>query len=104
MAHFLFRWAPGKDSSLTGVSHRVLEICKSELASNEEHLAQLEKDIALARENALEAAETESLTAAPNTPSSQMANEDSMTGGSGGGRGWGTVVDAMKERLLALQS
>ena len=51
-----------------------------ELASNEEHLAQLEKDIALARETALDAADAESLSAAPNTPSSQIANEDSMTG------------------------
>ncbi|XP_033631522.1 transcription initiation factor TFIID subunit 1-like isoform X1 [Asterias rubens] len=70
----------GEESTLTGISHKVLEICKMELASNEEHLAQLEKDIALARETALDAADAESLSAAPNTPSSQIANEDSMTG------------------------
>ncbi|XP_038063067.1 transcription initiation factor TFIID subunit 1-like [Patiria miniata] len=70
----------GEESSLTRIAHRVLEVCKVELSSNEEHLAQLEKDIALARESALEAADTESLSLAPNTPSSQMANEDSMTG------------------------
>lgn len=77
---FLVNPYTGNDSSLTKVAAQILETCNNELAANEEHLAQLEKDIAVAQEAALDAAEAESFSAAPNTPMSGYANDDSMTG------------------------
>nr|XP_054754406.1 transcription initiation factor TFIID subunit 1-like [Lytechinus pictus] len=69
----------GKESQLTSVSEKVLETCKSKLLENEEHISQLERDIALAQEAVLKGAETESLGAAPHTPMSGV-NDDSMQG------------------------
>ncbi|XP_071504650.1 transcription initiation factor TFIID subunit 1-like [Diadema antillarum] len=67
----------GKESQLTAVAEKVLETCKNELLANEDHISQLERDIAMAQE-ALEGAEIEGL--APNTPMSGATNDDSNMG------------------------
>ena len=64
---------------MTSVSEKVLETCKSKLLENEEHISQLERDIALAQEAVLKGADTESLGMAPHTPMS-AGNDDSMLG------------------------
>ena len=69
----------GKESQLTSVSEKVLETCKSKLLENEEHISQLERDIALAQEAVLKGAETEGFGRAPRTPMSG-GNDDSLLG------------------------
>ena len=58
----------------------MLETCKNELLSNEEHISQLERDIAAAQEAALDGAEMDSLNTAPHTPMSGTVNDDSNQG------------------------
>ncbi|PIK33815.1 putative transcription initiation factor TFIID subunit 1 [Apostichopus japonicus] len=41
----------GKESPLTKIAHSILDACKKELQDNDAHLAQLEQDIARAREH-----------------------------------------------------
>eukprot|EP00057_Strongylocentrotus_purpuratus_P005992 XP_011660466.1 PREDICTED: transcription initiation factor TFIID subunit 1 [Strongylocentrotus purpuratus] len=69
----------GKESQLTSVSEKVLETCKSKLLENEEHISQLERDIALAQEAVLKGAEAEGFGRAPRTPMSG-GNDDSLLG------------------------
>ncbi|XP_033126972.1 transcription initiation factor TFIID subunit 1-like [Anneissia japonica] len=69
----------GPDSNYTRIAGEIVATCKRELVENSEYLGQLEKNIAAARDAAMEAAETDSLTA-PHTPMSTTTNEDSCTG------------------------
>ncbi|XP_070554018.1 transcription initiation factor TFIID subunit 1-like [Ptychodera flava] len=69
----------GVDSQYTSTAEQIVEVCKKELAANEEHLQQLEKDIAATREAALDAAEADSLSIAPSTPQGGLDGDD-LTG------------------------
>ncbi|XP_077984278.1 transcription initiation factor TFIID subunit 1-like [Glandiceps talaboti] len=66
----------GAESVYTETSKKIVEICKLELSANEEHLAQLEKDISATREAALDAVETDSISIAPSTPQGLLDGED----------------------------
>ncbi|XP_012946001.1 LOW QUALITY PROTEIN: transcription initiation factor TFIID subunit 1 [Aplysia californica] len=52
----------GADSPLTNTARRLMEVMKEELNENEDHIAQLENDIRLVQEAALDAADTDSMT------------------------------------------
>ncbi|XP_071951236.1 transcription initiation factor TFIID subunit 1-like isoform X2 [Antedon mediterranea] len=69
----------GPDSNYTRIAGEIVATCKRELAENSEYLTQLEKSIVAVRDAAMEAAETDSLTA-PHTPMSTTTNEDSYQG------------------------